>query len=363
MRRIHISEITGEEVLAQAIIDESGRILLSKGIHIKSSYLNKLFEAGVTTVYIEDEISEGIEISSMISESTEVQAKVVIKDEVDRFYKRQEINIFNIQDIGKKIIDEILDNQGNLINISDIRIKDEFIFTHSINVCILSLYLAQKMGIATDKLKSLALGCLLHDIGKIIIPKEILIKEKPTNREIEEIKKHIHYGYKALETEITISPIAKMIVLMHHEKEDGTGYLKIKEDKVHECVKIASICNAFDNVNTKRKDIFLNTSKAIRYLQNNTKIYFNEQFVKEFLKHIPLYPVGSIVLLNNGTVAIVVKNNIEDLMRPVVRLLYNAKTRIKYMNYEIDLSKQGRMVVENEILFNKKEYESITKTQ
>lgn len=361
MRQVFLEHITGNEILAQAIMDENGRILLSKGMHIKQSYLNKLYEIGINAVYVEDEISEGIEVKSILSQETKLLSKKVIRDESQRFIDKNDIDLSRIRDIAGKIIDEILENRTTLANISDIRIKDEYLFSHCVNVCGLALFFANKIGLDYEQLKSLALGCIIHDIGKILIPKEILTKKRPTSKELEELKQHVNYGYKMLESDFSVSSIARVVVLMHHEQEDGKGYLGIPKEKIHQCVKICSICNAFDNANHREFNLFLNTSYAIRYLQSNINTKFDEALTKEFLKYIPVYTPGCIVLLNNGTIGIVVKNNQQDLTRPVVRLLYNAKTKIKYQDYEIDLSRDPRLTVEREIIFNKKEYDSITK--
>ncbi len=355
MRLVPLNAIKGNEILAKPVVDISGRILLSKGISIKLSYLNKLDEIGISEIYIDDKISEGIEIEDVLCDETRLKTKEIIQKEMQRYIKTKDINVREIQSIVNIIMQEVLVSKTDLINLKDLKLKDEYTFSHSVNVCILSVLLSIKLGLNQKKVHNIGIGCLLHDFGKILIPDKILAKSgKLSVEEFEEIKKHPIYGYEAIKNEIDISPSTKVTVLLHHERTDGSGYpFGYTAEKIHETAKICSICDVFDAMTSDR--VYreaLSTSDAVEYLYSTAGIYFDKKLVSEFLKLIPIYPAGTIVLLNNGLIGIIIKNNKSNLLRPIVRLLINPKTKMKYNNYIVDLMEDLTLKIDREIKTN-----------
>ncbi|NLN64089.1 MAG: HD-GYP domain-containing protein [Clostridiaceae bacterium] len=353
MRLVALQDITGDEVLAQPIFDIDGRRLLNQGMRLKPSYLQKLHDKGVFSVYIEDEISEGIEIDDALCQQTRIEAKQVVSRELSRFARNREIHFQEIIRTVNDIVDEILSSRKDLISLKDVRQQDEYLFAHSVNVCALSIMLAAKLGYDKIKTRSIALGALLHDFGKIMIAPSLLYKEKGLSpEEILEIKKHTLYGYNMLKEDNTISPTAKIAVLMHHENLDGSGYpLGLLGDKVHYSSRIVSICNLYDRIICDRNSrITLSTADAVEQLSSSSGIHLDKSFTDEFLSMIPIFPNGTLVLLSNGLVGIVVCNNSKSLTRPVIRLLYNPKSKARYgKNYIVDLMKELSLKIVREI--------------
>lgn len=363
MRLISIDELKGNEVTACNVNDVDGRILLTKGSRIKLSYIEKLDSLGIYQLYVEDAISENIRAEGLLCEETKQEAKKAISTEMQKYAKKREFDVAVINKITNIIINEILLNRVDLINLKDIKLKDEYLFSHCINVCSLAVFMGLKLGFSHSKIQNIGTGCILHDFGKLLIPSEILKKTSPlTAQEYVEMKKHPLYGYEALKDDPTIRPTTKVIVYMHHEKVDGSGYPnKLKGDKLHDSVKICSICNKFDSMTSKlpyRKPF--SVSYAIEYLYSTAGIFFDKTLVGEFLKYVPIYPSGTIILLNNGIIAIVVKNNTSNLLRPIVRYLYNPKNKIKYKDREVDLMEELTLSIEQEVVFNMAEYNSIS---
>ena len=362
MRLVTFKEIKGNEISACNISDSQGRLLLTSGSRIKLSYLNKLEEQGLSSIYIEDKISEGIIAEGIICEETKQLAKIIIENEMKRFLKSKEIDSETIKKVSSVLVNEILLNRIELINLKDIKLKDEYIFSHSINVCAITIFICKKMGFEHSKIHGIASGALLHDFGKLLIPKEILSKQgKLTNEEFSEMKKHPKYGYEAIKDDALITPTTKVIVYMHHERIDGSGYPNgLMGSKIHDSAKLCSICNTFDSMTSDKPYRKAYTiSDTVEYLYSTAGIYYEKNYIHEFLKYTPIYPVGMIVLLSNSIVGVIVKNNIESLIRPVVRLLYNPHSRIKYVNREVNLMEELTLKIEREIIFNRDEYESI----
>lgn len=353
MRLVAIQDITGNEILAQPIYDIDGRKLLNQGIRLKPSYIEKLHEKGIFSIYVEDAISEGIEIDENLCLETRVRAKQIVNQELNRFVKSKEIHVQELIRMVNDIVEEMLSSRIDLINLKDVRMQDEYLFAHSVNVCALSIMLASKMGYTKDKIKNIGLGALLHDFGKMLIPPSLLQKETDLNPdEILELKKHPLYGYNIFKDDNDISSTVKIAVLMHHENLDGSGYpMGLTGDKIHYSARIVSICNIFDSITCDRKfKQALSTADAVERLSCSAGSILDKSLTDEFLNMIPIFPNGTLVLLSNGLVGIVISNNSKSRTRPVVRLLYNPKTKTRYNNnYIVDLMQELTLKILREI--------------
>ncbi len=353
MRIIRLEDIKGNETIAKSIIDMDGRVLLSKGVQIKLHYLNKLKEFGIDQIYIEDKISEGIVINDVLCDETRIKAKKIVQEEAIRFVRNKELDYVKIQGVVNEIFDEILFNKDIINGLKDIRLKDEYTFAHSVNVCVLSILLANKSMLNREKVKSIGTVGLLHDFGKMLISNDIL--NKPgilTDKEFEEVKNHPINGYNILKSDVTIPSTVKVGVLMHHERVDGAGYpLGLAGDNIHYSAKICGLCDVYDAMTSDRVyKKAIPPSKALDFLSDNADSMFGREYVDNLLKLIPMYPVGTVVKLNNSIIAIVVKLNAVKFNRPQVRCLFNPITREKFSNVIIDLSKDLSVAIENEVM-------------
>ncbi len=356
MRLVTLDQITGSEVLGKAIYDSEGRRLLNSGVSLRPTIIQKLYEKGITCVYINDEISEGIEINSLLCEETKTHAKLIVREEMQRLSKKNTMDCSRLSGVVDKILDEILSKKIGIVNVKDIRMQDEQTFAHCVNVCVLSTALASKLSLAASKVKSIALGALLHDIGKVLLSPTLLHRTgKLTESEIEEMKKHPLIGYNLLKDNPDTPATTKVAVLMHHENYNGNGYpMKLTGEKIHYSARILTVCNEFDRiVNDNSNQNVLHTTDAVEYLIGASGYVFDKSIVDEFIKMVPIYREGSIVLLSNGIIAIVVKNDPVNLTRPVVRALYNTKTKSKYSGTEIiDLRTELSIKILREIKIN-----------
>jgi len=356
MRLVPLDQLNGSEVLGKAIYDAEGRRLLNSGVSLRPTIIQRLYEKGISCVYINDEISEGIEIDSLLCEETKTQAKLIVREEMHRLSKKRTMDCSRLSGVVDRILDEILSKKIGLINVKDIRMQDEQTFAHCVNVCVMSIALASKLSLPVSKVKSIALGALLHDIGKALLSPVLLHKTGNfTESEIEEIKKHPLIGYNLLKDHPDTPATTKVSVLMHHEHYNGNGYpMKLTGEKIHYSARILTVCNEFDTiVNDQNNRKILHTTDAVEYLIGASGHVFDKSIVDEFIKIIPIYSEGNIVLLSNGIIAIVVRNDPVYLTRPIVRALYNTKTRTKYSKIEIiDLRTELSIKVLREIKTN-----------
>lgn len=358
MRRVSLDQIRDDEVLARPLYDIEGRRLLNAGAKLTPSIVQRLYEKGVTSVYIEDELSEDVEIHGLLTDETRNQAKLTIRNEMNRLASQGEIDYAAISRAVDKILDEMLSRNIDVLNANDIRTQDELIYAHSINVCIMSIALATKLSLPQTKIKNIAMGAIMHDIGKALIPKELINKKDLTPEELAEVKKHPLLGYQAVKDLQEASATSKITILMHHEQINGNGYpMGLNGDYIHYSARIVSICDAFDiAINDGHFKNVYQTTDAVEYLIGASGHIFDKSLVETFINIVPIYPEGTIVLLSNGMFAIVVKNNPVYMTRPVVRPFYNPKTGIRYdRSYVIDLQSELSLKIIREININLKD--------
>lgn len=353
MRLIALDQITGAEILARPIFDIDGRKLLNAGSSLKPNIIQKLYEKGLTSVYIDDELSEGIEIDTLLKDETSLKAKAVIREEMNRLSQKKEVNVANFSAVVDMIMDEILSRRISLINVKDLRLHDERTFAHSLSVCVMAIALSTKLGLPLQKIKGIAMGAIMHDMGKALIPPALLKKDGDLSQsEMNEYKKHAVMGYNAVKDYLDVSATTKIAILMHHEHINGSGYpMGLAGDKIHYSARIVTICDAFDTtINDIKSKSLYRTTDAVEYLIGASGHVFDKSFVDEFIRIIPIYIEGTLVLLSNGIVAIVIKNNPVHMTRPIVRAVYHPKTKTKYgKNYIIDLQEDLSIKILREI--------------
>lgn len=356
MRLISINNINGNETLGKAIYDIDGRRLLNAGVSLKPSIVQKLFEKGISSVCIDDNLSEGIEIEEFLCHETKIHAKHIVSEEMKRLSQKRTMDYSKLSGVVDSILEDILSQKVDMINVKDVRMQDEQIFAHSVNVCVMSIALATKLSIPASKIKSIAMGALLHDIGKALLPSSLLNNSEPLSEsENDEIKKHPLIGYNLIKDNAETTATTKVAVLMHHEHIDGNGYpMNLSGDKIHYSARIITVCDEFDStINDTNNKKVQNTTDAVEYLIGASGHTFDKSIVDEFLKIVPIYDVGGIVLLSNGILGIVVRNNSVNLTRPVVRALYNPKTGESFDNtHLIDLRTELSIKIIREVNIN-----------
>ena len=348
MRKVHIDKVEPWSKLGKTIFSSDGRILLQAGVRLKRSYIEKLKCHNIAELYVEDDISEGIAVRDVVCDETRQEAKSIIKDVLKTYVLSNSINAEHAMSAVDKIIDDILSHKDILVNLTDIKSIDDYTFEHSINVCILSVVTGIELGMSMPRLRELGLGALLHDIGKIKIPEQILKKPSVlTPDEFDEIKRHTVYGYEALKKNGNISVSSAMVSFAHHERLNGSGYpLQVKGESIHQFAKIAAVADVYDALMSDR--VYrskLHPYAAYEYVTSMANHYFDQEVLESFVKHIAVYPVSSGVVLNTGERGIVAKANKNMPTRPIVRIIYDADGKKLSNYYELDLAKQLNVVI------------------
>src|SRR6056297_801414 len=329
MRYIPVQSIRENSILKKTVYGPNGNVLLKEGVTLDSYYINKLKKVGINGVYIEDELSKGIEIKNLISEElrheavTSVQETFIYAQKSHVSDKELRDNNERINNITKKIVDEILSSQDLMINMIDLKVFDDYTFYHSLNVAIISIVLGASLDLTKEELYALGLGSILHDIGKIFIPKEILNKPgKLDSREWVKMKNHPTIGYKFLKDKFNLPADSYKGILMHHERWNGSGYpKKYSYNEITKKARIIAVADVYDALISDRpyrKGLL--PSEAVEYILAGNDTLFDPKIVEVFLRKVTPYPSGTIVKLSNNSIAIVVENHEGHGNRPVVRV-------------------------------------------
>ncbi len=341
MRKISIDKVKAGTKIAKNVISLEGAILLSVGVLMQEEYKRRLFSNGITEIYIEDEMSQDIEIPELIKNEIRLEARNIVKEVMKKPTIAVTINGKKVAEIVDKIIENILSCDQILVNLTDIRSVDDYTFEHSVNVCIFSLIIGIGIGLDGEKLKDLGTGSLLHDIGKLLVSEEIL--KKPTQLaydEFEEIKKHTIYGFDILKNHSDINMAAAYIALGHHERVDGSGYpMRLKNDNIHQCARIVAIADVYDALTSDR--VYrkkLRPHEVVEYIVSLGGKQFDLELVNVFIKYVAHYPIGSGVILNSNERGLVSRINKSYPTRPVIRVVQDENGRMLLKHKEIDLS-------------------------
>lgn len=328
MRYISLENITDDMVLAQHIKDEYGRVLITEGAKLSRQKRERLRSFDISGVYIDDKWSADIFIAPVVDETLAKKSIMAL----------MEMNLDAVRDCAAEIVDKLMGAEDYMHDMETIKAYDENTFEHSMNVAITSVTMGIGMGYNYYRLKNLAVGSLLHDVGKRLVPIEIIGKKgRLTDEEMQVVREHPNYGYHLLSKDINTHSATREIVHQHHENWDGSGYPRgLKKEEIYELAMVTHVCDVFDALISKRsyKSAFTYQT-AIDILKNGSDTMFQSEMVDLFFKYVPVYHKGSEVQLDNGDAALIYKNNRGDMLRPVIKLRNGTIIDLRYSQLKI----------------------------
>lgn len=336
----------------QSIVDSTKRVLIVRGTILDDFMIKGLRKIGISGVYIregEEEIDESLTSSeddpiapatlekieklkvadrSKVKLSESVRARVA--EGISYLYSNTDSK--RLADATKNIASDLMkaieDNEAIAVDISVLKVSDEYTFKHSVDVATMAMVIAKKMRMSQEEIYDIGIAGLLHDIGKSKIPNEILNKPgRLTDEEFAIMKQHSVYGYRILQEKDDMKENIKMAVLQHHEKINGNGYpLGVKEAQICQFAKIISVVDIYDALVTDRpyKQGFTPRDAVEMIMAMTAELDITS--LRGFLGSVILYPVGGTVELSNGERARVVQNYEEAILRPKVVGLKSGKT-------------------------------------
>lgn len=246
-------------------------------------------------------------------------------------------------EISSQLSEIFLSRENPFIHLMGDNLADDSNHFHGLNVTMLSLILARAAAIDDpDKMREIAQGALLHDVGKAMIPSQVLLKDESlTTSEVKLMEMHPGYGVKLLQSVETLPRRVREIILFHHEMADGSGYPKgLKGEAIDQTVRIVSIANAYDNLCNQRVSARSKTpSEALSFMYKNEIAKYDKALLSAFIKSMGIYPPGTIVMLKSGKVGIVMSVDSSDLLHPNL-MVYDAtipKQQAAIINLRRDL--------------------------
>ncbi len=322
MRFVAVDELKPGMKLGRKIINQKRTSMLEKGVELTETNISRLKTNGYLGAYIADPFSEDIEIQETIKEKT-------IEAGLDAI---AEANVGSIVDVASMLVKDISELDQISVDMLDLRSYDDYTYHHSVNVAVYACAVATRMGLPEEQIQELAVAALCHDLGKSKIDAEIINKkERLTDEEFEEIKKHPQYGYDMLYDNSMISALVRQAVICHHENENGSGYPNQKMgDEIPLYAKIIHAVDVYDALTSRRpyKEPYAPVD-ALEYMIGGVDILFDRQVVEVMQTVIPAYPPGMDVGLSNGERAVVIAHTSQAL-RPRIKIYETGK--------EVDLS-------------------------
>lgn len=254
----------------------------------------------------------------------------------------QKVQVERLEPLVDSMVESVFRHQDALLPMARLKNLDDYTFEHSVSVSTLLIAFGRTMKLPKEAIREIALGGLLHDIGKAHVPDAILNKPaKLTDDEFAKMKSHVAESLRLLEDVPGISVATRQVVAEHHERFDGSGYPnRLPGSSISLYGQMAAIVDVYDAITSdKVYNRGMPPTQALKKLLEWSKHHFDPQLVQTFIRTIGIYPTGSLVRLESNRMGVVVEQNEGNLLQPVVRIFYHAVQQ-HYIPPEIaDLSK------------------------
>lgn len=350
MRKISVAYIVPEMILGRSVYNADGRVLLRSGVTLNSNYIKRLREIGILSLYIQDALSADIaDIPELVSEETRLQTKRALQEMYSLLEKKQGIDTRKVEIVVGDLLDEIFRNADVLLGVLDMSISDDQIYVHSVNVCIMAVAMGMTMGFDRTKLKELAVGALLHDIGKTQLARDALQRSLHYNTESDpDVERHTQHGFDILRKYYGVSLLSAHVAFQHHEHWNGGGYPRgLKETGIHEYARIVAVANLYDNLSYDSSPAVnaRTAPEVLKDLQMLAGTEIDPSLVEVLAANMALFPIGSVVELTNSSLALVVDLNRQRPDLPTIRVLEKVNGQLLPSGPLLDLSAQGSLSV------------------
>ena len=307
MINLPLSKVKPGMVTAQSIYNESGGSYLTKGTELTESYIEELQKLGVSGIHVlsMDTKNPGVTPpEGILTEKTRAMAIQHVYHVFEDVRKKGTFDIGPLRASAASIVNDVTLRRRNLVQLTDLRTHDMYTFAHSVNVAMLSGILASLLNMDKNHIVELTLGALLHDIGKVDIPKEVLNKPgRLDDKEFALIKTHPTRGMERIKKlNLPDSKLLSIVALEHHEHLDGRGYPQgLKGDAIHPYGRIAAIADVYDALTSERAYKRPYTPAiAYKLMKFCSPGQFSPTLLNLFFKNVAIYPVGTVIKTNYG---------------------------------------------------------------
>jgi len=366
-KKIPVNDLSTGMYVLSVVTKKKGVSIKSEGYILKQANITQLKNSNVTHVVIDPSRTKKKEIKkaeqsseSKVEEKKDTgptpsldnemkkasklynNAKTLQKKILHDITKGKVIDTEAVQESTNAIVDSIFRNQDALSCMSRLRIKDDYLVEHSLNVSILMTIFCKHLNIDRATMEVLALGAFLHDIGKVHIPDKVLNKPgRFTDAEYEVMKEHVNFGIKVLKETPNIPEIVMKVVSEHHERIDGKGYPnQLSSEKISQYGRMIAIVDSYDAMTAERVyKAGMHPIRAFKILISESPTSYDAELVEKFIQCLGIYPVGTLVQLASGKIGLISQLNKSKPLQPFVRVFYNARMNQAIAMEELDLSK------------------------
>jgi putative nucleotidyltransferase with HDIG domain len=245
-------------------------------------------------------------------------------------------------DLVDAIAQSVGRNPGALISLARLKNRDEYTVMHAVAVCALMIAMARQLGLNEAHTHEAGLAGLLHDVGKLMVPDAVLNKpDKLTDGEFALIRRHAELGHRMLADQGKLGEIPLDVVLHHHEKVDGSGYPHgLTGEQIGLVAKMGAVCDVYDAITSHRPyKRGWNPAEAVRKMAEWSQGHFDIAVFHALVRTVGIYPIGSLVRMESGRLAVVVEHQEQALTTPKVKVFFSIKSQAIITPKIVDLAR------------------------
>ncbi|QJY36034.1 HD-GYP domain-containing protein [Vibrio europaeus] len=327
--------VPSEQAVKQLVKNGVKFAWVDKELSVKGSVFKPV--KVVEEVEPEKEASTPVKRKKVSRFSQQKKAQKIIKEAkglanriLTQTFEGKPIHVSELDDLADDMIESVLLDFDALHCVSALRNKDEYLLEHSVNVATLLVTFGKHLGLPKETLKQLAIGGIIHDVGKIKVDDKVLHKPaRLTPEEFEHMKLHQVYAKEIITTVTGLSDVSRDVCLMHHEKLDGNGYpAGLKGDEIPLHGRMSCIVDIYDALTADRcYKQGMSPAEAFKTLLSLTPNHLDKELVYKFINCIGVFPVGALVELSDGRVGIVWTSNSHEPLKPEIKCFYSRKYR------------------------------------
>ncbi len=273
-------------------------------------------------------------------------------NEVQNFFQQIElggnVEVDPMRDLVRGLVGHMLANPDGAPKLFSLKSFDAYTYRHSINVGLLMLLVVRDWGLSEDLMNEIVLGGLLHDLGKLKVGSEIINKNGPLDdNEWLAMKMHPLWSLELLGEHADLPPEALSLIRSHHERMDGRGYPHgVKAGELDRFARLSAVCDVYDALTSRRSyKGKIEFAAAVNILLESSGTHFDSTLLNAFVRRIGLYPVGTLVKLNNGETAIVVRTNPDMVTRPIVSPVISPLGQAYQSSSELNLAEERQLFI------------------
>ncbi len=307
-----------------------------------------------TELKVESELKKIEQASQKTEAPVSLQVELIAAKKIHTKTKEAVVSMFSDVRMGNalklddalSLVDEINQsiarNSSALVSLSRLKNADDYTYLHSVAVCVLMMALGRQLGLTGKVLQQVGLAGLMHDLGKIFIPIEVLNKPgKLTDEEFNIVKMHPLKGWEFLKNSNEVNDLTLDVCRHHHERVDGKGYPdKLSGEALTFFARMGAICDVYDAITSNRcYKKGWEPAESIRKMAEWKDGHFDEAIFHAFVKTVGIYPTGTLLKLKSGRLGVVTDQSQNSLTKPLVKVFFSTRSNAPILQDTIDLSK------------------------